>query len=88
MTGKTRRAARCWSTGLAAAAASALYLAAAPAAQACSVCFSANPDDRMVQGAASGILLMVAVTYGTLLILGAVGAVWFVRMRRIRVRPQ
>lgn len=56
----------------------------APIASACSVCFG-DKDDPMVQGTANGILLMIAVTYGMLLGMGALAATWFVRSRRMRV---
>jgi len=59
------------------------WLSFAPVAAACSVCFG-NQEDPMVQGAANGVLLMVIVTYGMLLGMGALVATWFVRARRMR----
>lgn len=66
--------------------ASALLIAlhvAAPIASACSVCFG-DKDDPMVQGTANGVLMMIGVTYGMLLAMGALAATWFVRARRMR----
>lgn len=58
---------------------------AAPIASACSVCFG-DKDDPMVKGTANGVLVMIGVTYGMLLAMGAFAATWFVRSRRIRMR--
>ena len=57
---------------------------AAPIASACSVCFG-DKDDPMVKGTANGVLVMIAVTYGMLLGMGALATTWFVRARRTRI---
>jgi hypothetical protein len=56
--------------------------AANEAAQACSVC-GGDPQSNMVQGALSGVVVMVFVTYGLLMGFVAMGVTWFVRARRI-----
>jgi len=53
---------------------------AAPAA-ACSVC-QGDPASDLVQGAKSGVLVMVAVTYGLLFCMAGLVVTWFVKARR------
>ena len=49
---------------------------------ACSVC-GGDPNSDMVKGAFSGVIVMVAVTYGLLMGFVALGATWFIRARRL-----
>ena len=56
-------------------------LLAAPA-HACSVC-GGDPASNMVKGAFSGVIVMVAITYGLLMGFVALGATWFIRARRL-----
>lgn len=58
-------------------------LAFAVEASACSVC-QGNPDSELSKGAQAGVLFMVLVTYGLLLSLAGMAAVWMVRARRLR----
>lgn len=51
-------------------------------AVACSVC-QGNPDSQLVKGAQGGVVIMILVTYGVLLCMGAMAATWFVRYRRL-----
>lgn len=55
----------------------------AAAASACPVCFG-DPESDMVQGAASGVLFMVILTYVVLMGMVGFAAFWFVRARRLR----
>jgi hypothetical protein len=62
------------------------WLAAAPC-WACAVC-GGDKHSAMVKGALSGVIVMVAVTYGLLLVFGAMLVACFVRARRLRAaRP-
>lgn len=56
---------------------------AAPAL-ACAVC-GGNKDSDMVKGALSGVIVMVAVTYGVLMLFATAGVVFIVRSRRLAV---
>ncbi len=59
-----------------------LWLTSAVPTWACSVC-GGDPESNMVKGAEAGVLLMLIATYGLLLSMAAVAAVWFVRSRRL-----
>lgn len=48
---------------------------------ACSVC-QGDPSSDLVQGAKSGVLVMVAVTYGLLFCMAGLVVTWFVKARR------
>jgi hypothetical protein len=54
---------------------------------ACSVC-QGNPDSDLSKGAQAGVLFMVIVTYAVLLSFAGLAALWFVRVRRIRLQGQ
>ncbi len=60
-----------------------LAYAATPAA-ACPVCFG-DPESKLTQGAASGVLFMAILTYALLMGVGGIAVFWFVRARRLRV---
>lgn len=53
-------------------------------ASACPVCFG-DPESKLTQGAASGVLFMVILTYALLTGVGGIAVFWFVRARRLRV---
>jgi len=65
--------------------ATALVGMAAPAAQACAVCFG-DPNDPLVKGAASGVVFMAVVIYGVLLSMVGMASLCLIRARRIRAR--
>lgn len=56
---------------------------AAAIARACSVC-QGDPGDPLVQGAQSGVLFMVGVTYVVVLGVLALPVVWTIRARKLR----
>lgn len=49
---------------------------------ACSVCYG-DPDSPMVKGAEAGVLFLAVVVYGVLMGMGGIGAIWFIRARRL-----
>lgn len=59
-----------------------LWLTNAAPMWACAVC-GGDPESNMVKGAEAGVLLMLIATYGLLLGMAAVAAVWFARSRRL-----
>ena len=59
-----------------------LWGASAAPVHACSVCGGDSNSD-MVKGAFSGVIVMVAITYGLLMGFVALGATWFIRARRL-----
>lgn len=52
-------------------------------AQACSVC-QGDPGSPLVEGAKTGVLLMVGVTYAVVLGMVAMPVMWIVRARRLQ----
>jgi hypothetical protein len=59
-----------------------VVLASSAPAFACAVCMG-DPQSKLVQGAASGILVMLGVTYALLLGFVGMAVAWFVRSRRL-----
>ena len=59
-----------------------LLLGIAAPARACSVC-GGDPDSDMVKGAFSGVIVMVAITYGLLSLFAGAGVMFIIRCRRL-----
>lgn len=58
------------------------FLIDASRAFSCSVCYG-NSDSNLTQGAKAGILLLAGVIYTQLMLMGGVGAYWFMRARKL-----
>jgi len=49
---------------------------------ACSVCFG-DPNSDLVQGARAGIIFLGVMVYGLLMMIGGVGAFWYLRAKKL-----
>lgn len=67
---------------LLAASAMALFTFATGSAEACSVCFG-DPESSMAAGARAGVIVLGGIVYSQIMLMGGVGAYWFMRSRKI-----
>lgn len=59
-----------------------LVMFAAETASACSVCFG-NPESGMIQGAKAGVLVLGAIVYAQIMLMGGVAVYWYMRSRKL-----